>query len=102
MKRSVVIFEAEGGNDKGPDGHRADSAPMLEALRRRGFEGELCFYKPDRSAELLERFAGEATVALSRVPYRCVGHSRDEIWDLDDAVFALRRVEVGIPRDRLE
>lgn len=67
MKRSVVIFEAEGGNDKGPDGHRADSAPMLEALRRRGFEGELCFYKPDRSAELLERFAGEATVAISRV-----------------------------------
>jgi len=67
MKRSVVIFEAEGGNDKGTDGHRADSMPILEALRARGFEGELCFYNPERPTDLLERFAGKTTVAISRV-----------------------------------
>jgi hypothetical protein len=67
MKRSVVIFEAEGGIDKGTDGHRADSIPILNALLDRGFEGELCFYNPARPADLLDRYAGRATVALSRV-----------------------------------
>lgn len=67
MKPSAVIFEAEGSNDKGPDGHRADSAPILKALARRGFDGEICFYRPGEDATLRERFAGRATVALSRV-----------------------------------
>jgi len=30
MKKSVVFFEVEGGNDKGPDGHRKDTMPMVE------------------------------------------------------------------------
>jgi len=29
MKKSVVFFEVEGGNDKQPDGHRKDTMPMV-------------------------------------------------------------------------
>jgi len=36
VKKYVVFFEAEGGTDKGPDGHRRDTMPMVEALRARG------------------------------------------------------------------
>lgn len=67
VKRYVVIFEAEGGVDKGSDGHRADSAPLLKALRGRGFDGEVCFFRPGQEAALLKRYSGKASVALSRV-----------------------------------
>ncbi len=36
MKQAVVFFEVEGGSDKGPDGHRKDTMPMVEAVRERG------------------------------------------------------------------
>ncbi|MEM8606944.1 MAG: Cj0069 family protein [Myxococcota bacterium] len=67
MKHTAVIFEVEGGLDKGRDGHRADSQPMLDALARRGFEGEIVFYHPDVESKLLARLCGKTTVVLSRV-----------------------------------
>ena len=80
--REGLVRDERAGEEEGADARWAATATAL--------------------AEELFQPLGLETVALSRVPYRCVGHSRDEIWDLDDAVFALRRVEVGIPRDRLE
>ncbi len=41
MKKYVVFFEAEGGTDKGPDGHRRDTMPMVEALRASGWSAEI-------------------------------------------------------------
>ena len=67
MKHTAVILEVEGGVDKGRDGHRADSQPVLDALARRGFQGAIHFYRPDVESELLARLYGETTVVLSRV-----------------------------------
>ena len=71
--REGLVRDARTGEEEGVDAQWAATATAL--------------------AEELFQPLGLETVALSRVPYRCVGHSRDEIWDLDDAVFALRRVE---------
>jgi hypothetical protein len=32
--RKVVLFEAEGGSDKGFDGHRKDSVPIRTAINK--------------------------------------------------------------------
>jgi len=32
MDKKVIFFEVEGGTDKGPDGYRPDTLPMVDAL----------------------------------------------------------------------
>jgi hypothetical protein len=52
MKEAVLFFEIEGGDDKGTDGHRKDTMPMIEALRAKGWTANSVFYRPDRVDEL--------------------------------------------------
>ncbi len=42
--RAVVIFEVAGGSDKGPDGHRLDTGPLIQALEARGWACEVITY----------------------------------------------------------
>ena len=41
MKKHIVFFEAIGGTDKGEDGHRRDTMPMVNALSTHGWKGEV-------------------------------------------------------------
>ena len=41
MKKNIVFFEAVGGSDKGPDGHRKDTMPMVNALKAKGWNAEV-------------------------------------------------------------
>ena len=34
MKKHIVFFEAVGGSDKGKDGHRKDTVPMMDYLKK--------------------------------------------------------------------
>lgn len=43
MKKNIVFFEARGGSDKGEDGHRKDTMPMVNALKAKGWSGEVIF-----------------------------------------------------------
>lgn len=43
MQKNIVFFEAVGGNDKGADGHRKDTMPMVNALKARGWNAEVIF-----------------------------------------------------------
>lgn len=52
MKKSVVFFEAPGGSDKGEDGHRKDTMPMVEAVKAKGWDAEVVFYTDDRAEEI--------------------------------------------------
>ena len=47
MKKHVVFFEARGGSDKGSDGHRRDTMPMVNAMKAQGWEAEVIFYSDD-------------------------------------------------------
>ncbi|CAM2965305.1 Cj0069 family protein [Helicobacter burdigaliensis] len=44
MSRKIVFFEAKGGSDKGADGHRKDTMPMVNALKAKGFDAEVVFF----------------------------------------------------------
>jgi hypothetical protein len=36
MKNNIMFFEAKGGTDKGEDGHRRDTMPMVNVLKAQG------------------------------------------------------------------
>lgn len=47
MKKNIVFFEAVGGSDKGADGHRKDTMPMVNALKAKGWNAEVVFFSDD-------------------------------------------------------
>lgn len=47
MKKNVVIFEAEGGSDKWIDGHRKDTMPILEAIKAKGWNCEVVYFRDE-------------------------------------------------------
>lgn len=67
MKRSVVFFEVEGGNDKGPDGHRRDTMPMIEALRQQGWNADVVYYRESDFDDLLKRIPEQYDTYVSRI-----------------------------------
>jgi hypothetical protein len=62
-----VIFEVEGGSDKGPNGHRADTLPIKAALEKRGWACEVLFYTDALREELLRHVGATADGFISRI-----------------------------------
>ncbi len=67
MKKSVVFFEVEGGNDKGPDGHRKDTMPMIEALQALGWSAEPVYYSDSDIDSLLSSIPERFDAYVSRI-----------------------------------
>ena len=67
MKRSVVFLEVNGGNDKGPDGHRRDTMPMIEAVRAKGWNAEVLYYSDTERERLLEELPARFDTYISRI-----------------------------------
>ena len=67
MKRSVVFLEVNGGNDKGPDGHRRDTMPMIEAVRAKGWNAEVLYYSDTDRERLLEELPARFDTYISRI-----------------------------------
>ncbi len=62
-----MIFEVEGGSDKGPNGHRADTLPIQAALQKRGWACEVLFYSDERREQLLQHVTATADGFISRI-----------------------------------
>lgn len=67
MKKSIVFFEAQGGSDKGPDGHRRDTMPMVEALKAKGWNADTIFYTDDKAEEIFDLVKEKYDGYVSRV-----------------------------------
>lgn len=67
MSKKVIFFEVKGGNDKGPDGHRKDTMPMVHALEERGFEAEVIFYELEKHEEIFNYVLHNAVAYVSRI-----------------------------------
>ncbi|KAA6234552.1 Cj0069 family protein [Campylobacter sp. LR264d] len=73
MKKYVVFFEAKGGSDKGPDGHRKDTMPMVNALKTKGWGAEVVFFTDEilkdeaKKNEIFEHVKNVADAYVSRV-----------------------------------
>lgn len=67
MKKHVVFFEVVGGTDKGPDGYRADTMPMVKSLEARGWTAEVIFYSDEKKDEIFEQVVKSADAYVSRI-----------------------------------
>ena len=67
MKKSIVVFEVEGGNDKGDDGHRRDTMPIVNAIRDKGWNAEVVYFHPDRAEEIFQDVSENYDAYISRV-----------------------------------
>ena len=54
MRKNVVFLEVDGGSDKGDDGHRKDTFPMVNCIKDKGWNADVVYYTDNKSAELAE------------------------------------------------
>ena len=52
MRKAIVVFEVEGGSDKGADGHRKDTMPIVNAIKEQGWGSEVIYFHPDKACLL--------------------------------------------------
>ncbi|MEZ2121535.1 MULTISPECIES: Cj0069 family protein [unclassified Corynebacterium] len=67
MHKSIVVFEVEGGSDKFIDGHRKDTMPIVRAIREKGWNAEVVFYRPEWADALFEYVSKNFDAYISRV-----------------------------------
>ena len=63
----MFLFEVEGGNDKGPDGHRPDTGPLAAAFQRRGWSATVLYYTDDRAAAIIRTVAAQGDAYIARI-----------------------------------
>lgn len=67
MKNNIVFFEVRGGSDKGRDGYRPDTMPMVEELKKRGFNAEVIFFEIAKKDEIYNYVKNNAIGYVSRI-----------------------------------
>ena len=67
FSNAVFIFEVEGGNDKGPDGHRPDTGPLVSAFQRRGWNATVLFYTDRQADSILRTVTTEGDAYIARI-----------------------------------
>ena len=82
MQRRVVFFEAEGGTDKWLDGHRRDTQPIIFALKARGWDSEIIFYRDEWKATILDYCADRFDGYVSRVNPGSLAHGESGYFDM--------------------
>lgn len=83
LKKKVVIFEVEGGTDKGPDGHRKDTMPIANSLKKRGYDCEVIFYRDDKKDEIYKHVLETADGFISRInPGKYPTYTESKFFDM--------------------
>jgi hypothetical protein len=61
-RKAIVVFESIGGSDKGTDGHRKDTLPIVEAIKKAGWHAEVIKFENDKAEQIyhdvVARFCG--------------------------------------------
>lgn len=67
-EKRIFIIEYAKGSDKGFDGFRPDTKPILNAISEAtGIDTEVVFYRPNRKYDLLEYLKEHAYAVISRI-----------------------------------
>ena len=67
MDKKVIFFEVRGGTDKGPDGYRQDTMPMVNALKQRGQDAEVIFFDVTKKEEIFNYVKEQGIAYVSRI-----------------------------------
>ncbi|MCT8136826.1 Cj0069 family protein [Anaerobacillus sp. CMMVII] len=95
MKKHVVFLEVEGGNDKGPDGLRPDTMPMINSLKKMGWTAEVIFYREAKKSEILQTIVESADAYVSRIN---PGNLEDETSYFDMLTSLTNQGVIGMER----
>lgn len=94
MREKVIFFEVKGGSDKGADGYRPDTLPMVKALEERNVQAEVIFFEADRKEEIFEYVKEHAIAYVSRIN---PGNLKDESAYFDMLRALCEEGVVGMP-----
>lgn len=67
MKKNIVFFEVHGGSDKGDDGYRKDTMPMVNALKDKGWNAEVIFFEIGKKDEIYNYVKNNFDGYVSRI-----------------------------------
>jgi glutathione synthase/RimK-type ligase-like ATP-grasp enzyme len=67
MAKSIVIFEAEGGSDKWFDGHRKDTLPIAKAIKEKGWNCDILYFREEWKEALFDYVKDKYDGYISRV-----------------------------------
>ena len=68
MLQNVIVFEAHGGSDKGPDGHRKDTMPIVNAIKaKEGWSAEVVYFEDAKREEIFNYVKDNGTAYISRI-----------------------------------
>ncbi|MFJ5765722.1 Cj0069 family protein [Lysinibacillus sp. NPDC093210] len=88
MNRKVIFFEVRGGTDKGPDGFRQDTMPMVNALKQRGQDAEVVFFDITKKDEIFEYVKEHGIAYVSRINPGNLEHEEEYFEMLRDLCAA--------------
>lgn len=66
-EKSICIFESVGGSDKGPDGFRKDSIPIVNEIKKLGWHAEVVKFQNDKAEEVYTYVKNNFCAYVSRV-----------------------------------
>lgn len=67
MKKNIVIFEAEGGSDKIMNGHRKDTMPILNAIKAKGWDCEVVYFRDEWKEDIIHYAKDNFDGYISRI-----------------------------------
>ncbi len=82
MSKNIVFFEVEGGTDKGEDGHRRDTMPMVNAVIANGWEAEVVYYDDTKRDEIFEYVRDNAAGYVSRINPGSIPGGEEAYFDM--------------------
>ncbi len=67
MKKHIIVFEAEGGSDKWIDGHRKDTMPIVNAIKAKGWNAEVIYFRDEWKDTIYDYALEKADGYISRI-----------------------------------
>lgn len=87
MSQNVVIFEARGGLDKGPDGHHKDTMSIVNAINpREGWSIEVIYFEDGSREEIYNYLKDNAADAFSKTLFSGAKYTYDDPSKCQDLV----------------
>jgi hypothetical protein len=82
LQKRIIFIEAPGGSDKGPDGHRRDTMPMVNAVKQNGWYAETIFYTDDKRDELYQYIVDDFDAYVPRVNPGTIPSGEEQFFDM--------------------
>jgi hypothetical protein len=82
MKKKVIVLEAEGGADKWIDGHRRDTMPIVNAIKAKGYDSEVIYFRDEWIDEVFNYIYDNADAVVVRINPGNLPNGEAKLFDM--------------------